>query len=391
MGKYRTLYAAAVGTAVLGYVLSDRAEALALICVLLLVPCITGGLQAYAMRQAQLQCQVRPACHQGQTVPIAFVLTRRHKVPMGVVHVELELQNCLFQEVAHMTFALQTGEEKTMTFSYPFSAQDCGAVKIRVSSLAFYDLMGLFCWHRSPNLSTELRVYPPELPLHTKLSQASETKNFGQIYDPYKKGQDVSEVAGLRDYVPGDPVHSIHWKLSGKLDKTIIREFGSPSDYNTLILYELTDSDGKDPVSHSRNNAVLALTAALSLSMLKISLEHQVGRVYDKQLHTMPVTERRAHEQMVDDLLYHPVGTGEDGTNTVFVFLRGNAKASYTKIIYVTPVYREKALRRLADGVDLIVLHVVEGKGLSMTTEAGYAIVPVDAQTYTRDISNLVL
>ena len=55
----------------------------------------------------------------------------------------------------------------------------------------------------------EVRVYPPELHLNTELSRRPETKSFGELYDQYKKGQDVSEVADLRDYIDGDSMSAI--------------------------------------------------------------------------------------------------------------------------------------------------------------------------------------
>jgi uncharacterized protein (DUF58 family) len=336
-------------------------------------------------------CVVRPACHVGKMIHVTFTLQRKNRLPLGIVSLDAVLSNILFGDQVPLSITFQPGEEKTMEFEYPLQTKDCGVVRIRASSMACYDLLGLFCWHRPVDVQGELRVYPQELTLHLELEHRPETKNFGTMYDPYKKGQDVSEVAGLRDYVQGDAIHSIHWKLSSKMDKTIVREFGNPTDYNTLILYELTHSDGKRAVSHARNNAVLALTASLGYSLLELGLEHEVGRVYEHRLCTTSVRDVQDHEQMVDELLYVPVSQEENGTDTAFVFLRGNASTAYTKIIYITPVYEEQAMRQLAQGANLVVLHVVEGTEQTYDGENSYSVIPVNVEDYETNFHTIVL
>ena len=39
-----------------------------------------------------------------------------------------------------------------------------------------------------------------------------------------RKGNDPSEIFDIREYVPGDDIRSIHWKLSSKTDTLILKE-----------------------------------------------------------------------------------------------------------------------------------------------------------------------
>jgi uncharacterized protein (DUF58 family) len=391
MGKYRTLYGLAICAALVSYILADRAAALVILCVLVVLPIISLCVQCIAMQGMTVSCAVRSACHVGKTIHVVFTLQRTNRLPLGIVKLDVLLSNVLFGDQLPLSITFQPEEEQTMVFEYPFPTEDCGAIRIRSSSMVCYDLLGLFCWHRSVDIQTELRVYPRELKLELELEHRPETKSFGTMYDPYKKGQDVSEVAGLRDYVPGDTIHRIHWKLSSKMDKTIVREFGSPTDYNTLILYELAHSDGKQAISHARNNVVLALTAALSYSMLERGLEHEMGRMYEHRLRTTPVRNMREHEQLVDEFLYMPVNQQGNGMDTVFAFLRGNASASYTKIIYITPIYEEQAMRQLAHEANLVVLHVVEGTEQTYDAGDSYSVIPVNVEDYETSFHTIVM
>ncbi len=391
MWKNRILYVIIVFAALVSYIMADRSEALVFLCVLLVIPLTVLFIQVFAMRSISIRCDVKATCRTGTSTPVVFTLVKNNKMPLGIVHVNVIFNNIMFAEKKVVSLNLQPGEEKTMVFEYHFFAGDCGALKICVSNADYYDMLGLFKWRRTVSIEKEVRVYPPELHLNTKLSRRPETKSFGELYDQYKKGQDVSEVADLRDYVDGDSMSSIHWKLSGKLDRMIVREFGSPSNYNTLILYEMMKMSKGSHISNSCNNGVLALTTALSYSMMEMGLEHNVGRIYMRELQTVPVNSFRTHEQMAENLLYIPIQKEDNGGNTSYIFLRGNYRNKYTKIIYITPTYDEDSLKQIADEADLMVIHVVEGKNLEYVTRMDYTVIPVNVDNYQDSIYNIVL
>jgi ABC-type oligopeptide transport system substrate-binding subunit len=94
---------------------------------------------------------------------------------------------------------------------------------------------------------------------------------------------------------------------------------------------------------------------------------------------------------MAHDLLYMPIQQEEDGTNTVYIFLRGNTRNEYTRVIYITPAYDETSLKQIANTADLTVIHVVEGKELEYMVQKGFAVIPINADTYQDTIRNIVL
>ena len=53
-----------------------------------------------------------------------------------------------------------------------------------------------------------------------------------------RRGEDRSEVYQLREYRPGDDIRQIHWKLSSKLDRMIVRDPGLPLERSVLLLWE---------------------------------------------------------------------------------------------------------------------------------------------------------
>lgn len=391
MWKHRIGYLAVTAAASIAYVVTDQRETLVLLCILFLLPFFSMILQKAAVYGIDIKCHMQGSCRTGQRIAVRFELDRKNSLPLGAVRLHAVFDNILYGAQKEVEIWLQPGEERSMSFVYWFEAEDCGKMKLSVSAIEYQDLLGLFVFKRSAAILGETLIYPPDIRLSTELYQRPETKSFGEMYDQQKKGQDISEVSGLRDYVPGDSMNSIHWKLSGKMDQLIVREFGRPSNYNTVILYEMKRKTKEAVIPNQCNNAVLAMTVSLSLSMLELNLEHNVGRVINKEFQTVPVNSMDTYEQMQMNLLCMPIVENVDGADIVYSFLRGNIRNEYTKMIYITPHFEENTARQLSREFDLTVIQVVEGKKADYTASSGYAVISIDVDTYQETIQSITI
>ena len=109
------------------------------------------------------------------------------------------------------------------------------------------------------------------------------------------------------------------------------------------------------------------------------------------EIRAVPVHSLETHEQMVLNMLSLPVLEEESSLNTVYLFLRGNLRSEFTKIIYITPVFSDQAIRQLSEEVDLTVIQVAEEKKAGYTASAGYTVIPVDAGTYQDNVQNIII
>lgn len=391
MRAHRIWYTAVMIAALIIYIVADRREALILLCVLLGMPLVSAGIQLFAMRHISLACSVKPSCVVTQEVPVTFTLRRNNRSPLGPVRIEAVFENSLYRDQSSRYIDLQPCENKTMIFEYPFYAENCGSMKIKVKSMYCYEMLGLFKIKHKVDISKEVLIYPKEMKLHVSLSRRLETRNAGNMYNQDKKGQDVSEVSKLRDYVPGDELHSIHWKLSGKLDHLIVKEFGNPSNYSTLILYEMAKSCNGEKISNQCNDAVLTLAVFLSHAMMEMNLEHNVGRIIAGEFQNMPVYSIHTHEEMTLNLLCTPIEEETNEGDTVYNFMRGNRNNEYTKIIFITPIYGENAIKQLVKEADVTVIHAEQGKKSEYVKSTGYTVIPVDAERYMENVHNIVI
>jgi uncharacterized protein (DUF58 family) len=391
MLKQRLSYGLLLVAACIIYLLADRREALIFLILIAGLPVVSALLCHMAVRSIHMKLLVRQICRVGEQIPVTIQLEKKNSLPMGTVHFILLFETRLYGQKKNVEFTLQPVEKKEMIFEYNWYASDCGAVRIYMKDAQCRDFFGLFSWKIPAKLMEEILVYPADLHIETELQRRPETKNFGDLYAPNRTGQDVSEVAGLRDYVAGDSLKSIHWKLSGKMDRMIVREFGYPSNYNTLILYEIMTNSESGTISNARNNIVLAMISALSYSLLEKNLEHHVGRFLQDGLQSVPVNSLQSHEMMIEEILYSNVDDSAGKGDLAYRFAQSNLSETYTKLIYITPDYVESEVRSIAHEIDLTVIHVTEGGDYAYSSIGGYTVIPVDVDTCLETIHSITI
>lgn len=89
-----------------------------------------------------------------------------------------------------------------------------------------------------------------------------------------------TEMDGVRVYVPGDPIGRIHWKLSAKTDRLLVRQevpAGNGAAVDASVPFE-TESEGAAQKSRSGRKRVCLLLALLALLLALLTLIPEARR-----------------------------------------------------------------------------------------------------------------
>lgn len=116
-----------------------------------------------------------------------------------------------------------------------------GQYQIRLEKLAIRDLTGLFTLSKRMHLSVDLIASP-------RMDGASGTLPGSRTYDgqnPYTRSQHTAAglYDGARRYESGDPIRSIHWKLSAHTGTLMTRTFENPFQRTLDIVADLYPND----------------------------------------------------------------------------------------------------------------------------------------------------
>ena len=116
-----------------------------------------------------------------------------------------------------------------------FEAEHCGMLEITACRMWVYDYLGLVALPVRQKASAEVIVRPIKVKMHTP---AGMEQLLARAWRP-RAGGGYSEHHEMRLYRPGDSLNQIHWKLTAKAGKLIIREPMQPDRGAVLLTVEV--------------------------------------------------------------------------------------------------------------------------------------------------------
>ena len=180
----------------------------------------------------------------GEEVELTFELTNRW-LPLPWLEVEMELPYRLAtgkrapspytRKRLRWVTALLPGQ--AITWKHTFEAKARGDYPLGLPRLRSGDMFGLFPKELVLPQSGSLLVYPQVFPLG-KLSLPLKAL-FGEKAAPRSIYEDISRVAGARDYRYDDSFKHIHWKASAAHSTLQTRQYESSTSLSLLLILDV--------------------------------------------------------------------------------------------------------------------------------------------------------
>ncbi len=151
---------------------------------------------------------------------------------------DLEISNDFFKTEGKTRIAVPIRMRKGYEVSFPVRAMLPGIVTVRVKRILIKDLLALTTLSKRVDASASVTVLPREGDPFQYDKTALEIGML-ESEESSKRGNDFSDVQEIREYIPGDKLMSIHWKLSAKRDILMVKDRVSMSDHQLVIVPEL--------------------------------------------------------------------------------------------------------------------------------------------------------
>lgn len=231
--------------------------ALALALAMLLIPLVSIPINLYLRRKIRLKLTAQPNLRKEQEAQIMLKLTNPTVLPVNLsccLAVTNLLNGMLLREKVHVT-----GNQVTRSVKSRY----CGRLRITVEKAKLYDCFGLVGIPLSCPEKCHITVQPDGF--ETRISLADELGGIAESeqYSQYRSGSDMTETFQLREYVPGDSPRQIHWKLSGKLDRLIVRDPGLPIIQDVLLFWERTEPEETVQSIDAQAEVIVSIARAL--------------------------------------------------------------------------------------------------------------------------------
>lgn len=168
----------------------------------------------------------------------ALVITVINKGPVPVVNLsfDLSLANAFTEkeQIRSINAAAPAFGRRKITVS--MEGVLCGRINVKVSRLKIKDMLSVAEYKSKAESGFTMDVMP-----NTTEISGEKAKSGGVADDSEREHKDSAgtEVIDIREYVRGDSLKAIHWKLSAKKDELFVREKGDNINDEAVLLFEL--------------------------------------------------------------------------------------------------------------------------------------------------------
>ena len=292
----RLIYGALLAGVLLFQITNENYLACFLLALCIALPLASLALSLPGMLNCRLTLFARPASlDRGQSGGWSLAVHAPAGLPLARLSMRLTRENLLTGQKETRRLRL-TGVARRLPEDLPAATEHCGLLELRADRVSVCDYLGLFSLRLAPPPPARMVCRPVPaacrpVDVPDGLGARASAKNASRR----GPGEDYE----LRDYRPGDPMRSVHWKLSSKWDQLIVRERAE-----TLIPLPLLTLDRYGPPE--RLDSLLDKLLGLSRGLLGVQRAHALlwlDQEGTPQLRTV------SDEKQLNDCLLDLLGT----------------------------------------------------------------------------------
>ena len=280
----------------------------------------------------------------------------RIKAASGIL-VEMEIYNVMFDTTEQRKLLLCLRDRKNH-FTVKVPASRCGELRVVCTGAWVLDRLKLLRFPIDHFHRAGMVVYPHSVKLQVQLSPISVGSPREDGFIQNRKGNDLSETYDIREYIPGDDIRAIHWKLSSKTGQLILRQPSEPFHYNVVILPDLGLEKGGVSVPEEEINTAVAAGVAMGEQLIR------QGCAFCMAIPTMQgieLYEVRNEKEFMDviprwlgNTLLKNSGIGLD------YFLTEHLQHYFTRVVILSAGQYEQDLKGLDQRVSVLIVNAVE-------------------------------
>ncbi len=186
-------------------------------------------------------------------------------------------------------------QRSSVKLKITFQPDQIGKLRIKAESLQLSGMLGLFQKKLSCRDKEEvIYSFPVRQQIKTAVSEAMPTEEVEESTESNKKGIRRDNLLGVREFVPGDTLKQIHWKLSARQGDFYVKEYSEDLRFEHVILVDVSGLCQEDEQHLQEGYNQLA---GVSYDLIRKNVVHQIvicrkiRNSYDMQ--RIPVMEER--------------------------------------------------------------------------------------------------
>lgn len=312
--------------------------------------------------------KVPAACMVGSEPYFVLEIGKKLYLAAGVMEAVLECENVMMDETTELPVRIVFSGKNHM-IRIPFKAEVCGQLHIRLKRIRFYDIFGVMRRDMPHPEEQILMVYPKKAAITVTVDNQITGRLEGEQKTIERSGKNMSEVFELCEYKPGDDVRRIHWKLSGKLGKMIMRQAGDTFKSDIFVLLDVGHKYEEEQYPVTQMSAAVSAAISISLELSKLRISHYLGISSNERLIYEAIENQTDFNKTID--LWLAVKLTKKRGNGISHFMLEQFHENCNKLIYITNGTCPKAFFELPPNLRITALCIVSEKDESMIYQQG--------------------
>lgn len=276
----------------------------------LLLPGVSLLLALAARRGVRLSLTLTPTVPK-RTAAQAVLLVKNDALLSARALFRVRAVNALTREETVTLLRCTVPPKGTEELRFLVESRRCGQITAAVEKAGLLDICGIFAVPlKTDNIAARTTVLPDMFAPGIDLALASSMPEESDSYAPGCRGNDLTEIFQLREYAPGDDLRRIHWKMTAKTDRLIVREASLPLQRSLLVFWDKTAADKLAP---DAADALAESVSSVCQSLSEAGFAYTLGWSGEGQnvLEEVPDTDRLL---ALLPRMVRSAGAGESGT-----------------------------------------------------------------------------
>ncbi|MBQ4040190.1 MAG: DUF58 domain-containing protein [Oscillospiraceae bacterium] len=333
--------------------------ALAFSAVVIVIPLLSLLADIYAAKRITAEVQTAGSVRKGSAGAVTITLFNPTAIPVLNVQVGISVENQLNRSLSRKVISsfIMPKSRKTLTLN---ALDDyCGRIKVSVFKLKLYDCFGLVGVRAKTEASGHMTVLPDTFDQQINIIPNPHSVSDSEIYAPDRPGNDLSETFQIREYAEGDSPRQIHWKLTGKFDRMIVRDPSMPIIRSVLVFWERMGDDGELELTDAQAEVVVSVCK----NLLEQSVQFTVGW-NDTDRNLCVLQEIHDMDELVGFIPRILRATAaKEGLSGAYL-LRTPLREIPAHIIYIAKTPQSEILE-FSESASITVLHCGDGEGIA--------------------------
>lgn len=348
------MYALLIIASVFFYILYEPAFSFYLCAFLFIIPIVTFIMTLYTARRTTVAfTEQQTTAGRAAKLPIGLRVVNNSPLPCANLLIEIEYCNLLDGKNSVVKINTPVYPHETQQMTLTVSGVHCGTVRFRIKRCRMTDMLKLFNIRlRRPRRELDdgctLTILPEYVPLENSIANYADMGLETDEYSKTQKGDDPSEIFDIRDYVDGDKLNRVHWKLTAKQDKTMVKDYSLPISNSIVLMLDPVTSRNKDD-DLILFDTLVETVASISNYLLENSVPHRV--VYYDNVHSrlmeLNISDEESHGTMIGMLLQAQFSAQSSLALTGYINKTENFMCGH--LVYLSTSYNPNATELMND------------------------------------------